>query len=578
MESPPPASTRPARWFRPAVLGLTLLFLAVGLYQLGDTRFFTSNWNPGGQGEVLLDTGAVQRVDRVYLLLQDHRQSQAEVFCGSPGDWLPRGNFSRSGMYHSWESFSTGCTTRLVRLLFRDSPGTLGEAALYAEGRQVPIRRVEGPNGTLPGYERLADEQSLLPSPPIYLQGSYFDEIYFMRTAEEHLRLEEPFEWTHPPMGKLVIAASILPLGSTPFAWRLPGVLLGALMIPLVARLARRMFQKEGEGGDVAGFFAAFLLTFDFMHFSQARLATGETAILFFVVLMFSFFWDYYEGPSKRGWKEAGMPLFLTLVFFGLGFTTKWVVFNGFLGLLALFGLMKLRELRALRQTPADQRRESFYWMVRYPVAVALAGLAAAGGIYIVSYLPYYLAGHGLQDMVNLQFSMYGFHALLTATHPFGSPWWSWPLMTTPLWAYGGELDGLVSRIVSMGNPALWWGSLIPLAILGVLAVKKSPTGGRGDPRAQFIIVPYLAQWLLFAPIPRVTFIYHYMPNLLFLVLASAWGLQRLWDLDRRARVLVLAHLAANAALFLLFYPILSGAPTTPGYRDMLKWFPSWSF
>ena len=31
---------------------------------------------------------------------------------------------------------------------------------------------------------------------------------------------------------------------------------------------------------------------------------------------------------------------------------------------------------------------------------------------------------------------MYKYHANLNATHSFGSPWWSWPIMVRPIWYY----------------------------------------------------------------------------------------------------------------------------------------------
>src|SRR5438105_2798603 len=40
-----------------------------------------------------------------------------------------------------------------------------------------------------------------------------FDEVYHARTAQEYLRGLEPYEWTHPPLGKLLIAIGVWMFG-----------------------------------------------------------------------------------------------------------------------------------------------------------------------------------------------------------------------------------------------------------------------------------------------------------------------------------------------------------------------------
>ena len=41
----------------------------------------------------------------------------------------------------------------------------------------------------------------------------YFDEIYYPRSAVEYLLWRPQYEWTHPPLTKLLIALSILLFG-----------------------------------------------------------------------------------------------------------------------------------------------------------------------------------------------------------------------------------------------------------------------------------------------------------------------------------------------------------------------------
>jgi len=530
------------RW-RGEVLALALLTLAfflVALWRLGSLRVPTSNWTPGrGEQALYLDLGSPHPVDRLYFLIQGPQEVKLQVFCGRPGEWEPRGNFSASGHWRSWRMLVLNCRSRYVRLAFRDTEAALGEVALFHRGRRLPILGVVG-EGASPGFMALVDEQGLLSHPPDYRLGTYFDEIYFVRTAEEHLHLQEPFEWSHPPLGKLIIALGILYLGANPFAWRLPGVILATLMIPLVYHLARRMF-----GTARAGLMAATLLAFDFMHFTEARLGTAEISILFFVILTFFFFQRYYQ-PGGEGPRERARNLFLSLLFFGLGFATKWVTATALAGLLILLGGLKLRERRIT------------WW----EAGAFLGGLAAAGAVYLLSYIPYLLAGHDLVDLLQLQRSMFLYHAQLKASHPFASPWWSWPFLLKPLWMANSQLDGRAAMIFTMGNPALWLLGPLLILLTALLFLR------RRDRLPAFIFVPFLTQWFSFIPIRRVLFIYHFFPNVLFMVLAATLWLEILWG---RRRWVALGYLALNGLLFLGFYPVLSGYPISPEYWSDLK-------
>ena len=159
------------------------------------------------------------------------------------------------------------------------------------------------------------------------MQNTYFDEIYFVRTAQQYLHLQLPYEWTHPPLGKLIQASGILVFGFNPFGWRIMGVIFATLMIPLIYLLGKKMF-----GTWIGGFTAAFLLTFDFMHFTMARMGTADTYVVFFSLASQLFFLIYLKNVLDKGWKTSIVPLFLAVTFAALGFSTKWLVLFGFLG------------------------------------------------------------------------------------------------------------------------------------------------------------------------------------------------------------------------------------------------------
>lgn len=111
----------------------------------------------------------------------------------------------------------------------------------------------------------------------------YFDEIYYPRSGIEYLKgvrintdWEYPFEWTHPPLTKLLIALSIwmfggVAHGDSGWGWRFLNVVCGTLMVPLCYLFAKRLMAST-----LFASIAAFMLTFDGFRFVQSRISTPE--------------------------------------------------------------------------------------------------------------------------------------------------------------------------------------------------------------------------------------------------------------------------------------------------------------
>jgi dolichyl-phosphate-mannose--protein O-mannosyl transferase len=111
----------------------------------------------------------------------------------------------------------------------------------------------------------------------------------------------------------------------------------------------------------------------------------------------------------------------------------------------------------------------------------------------------------------------------------------------------------------------VWWGGLIALGICAYRFVKT------GDRRLAFLILAYLAQFLPWAFVSRIVFIYHYFPCVPFLALLLACAFEKI----RRRWALVM--MAVTALLFAVFFPILTGLPVDAGIaRAVLRWLPRW--
>ena len=549
-----------------SITALTILFLLFASINMGSVFMPFSCWQPSSTGEeeiqVVFDFGSVQQVKEIYIFLADAKRAKFDLYGSTqPDNWEILYSYDNDPAKDvhccKWDNrIKLGNkSTRFLKFVFgEETEGKIGEILVISGvNKKIEPVRVSGENAT-----RLVDEQEMIKLPITQKNGAYFDEMYFVRTAKEHLHLEEPYEWTHPPLGKLIIAGGILCFGMNPFGWRILGVLAAAAMIPIIFLFGKRMFKSA-----TAGFFAAFLMTFDFMHFSLARLATGEIYILLFSLLMFYFAFDYF---SKREEGEGGKKsLFISTIFFGLCFAVKWTAVFGLVAILILLLISNLRN----RKPIFDDYK------------IILAGLFVSAAIYIATYIPYMLSGqgHGLVDIFKLQLHMFGYHAGMGASHPFSSPWWSWQLMLTPVWLYSNTLDGtaMVSTIVLMGNPVIWWCSIPALLFIAARLVADKIRKRGYSFVALFILVPFLLQWIPYMLITRILFIYHFVPEVPFMIFALTYWTPFL-EKKNIIKYMITVFLILTALLFFLFYPVISGYPVAYEYKEGLRWLSGWIF
>lgn len=440
----------------------------------------------------------------------------------------------------------------------------LGELALLdAQGKRIAVREITGPATAA----ALRDEADTVPAASTYFNSSYFDEIYHARTAYEHLRGVYPYEVSHPPLGKELLALGIALFGMTPFGWRCMGALFGVAMLPLMWDLLRRMFRD-----DRVALCGAALLACDFMHLTQTRIATIDSFATFFILLMYLFLYRYFTQGRLRHLAACGIA-------FGVGAATKWTCLYAGAGLGVLWALhWVFQGVQAHRD--GDGRRYVRRLISNIGFCLVFFVLVP-GMIYYASYYPYGAARglHGAGMYFTREYAaivlenqrfMFTYHAGLVATHPYASRWWQWLLDLRPILYYLSYGDGTVSTIGAFVNPLLCWGGLLALPVLAYRAV-------RHDRTALFLLVGYLAQVLPWVFISRLTFEYHYFAATLFLVLALGYVFDRLRQ--RGYLGIVYAFTAANGALFALFYPVLTGVTVSRSYAwNVLKWLPDWPF
>ena len=466
-----------------------------------------------------------------------------------------------------------GQPVRFLRLV-AGSQLWLGELALYDdEGRLIGTDRMIIPDGCA----KLFDEQDKIPETYTYMNGTYFDEIYHARTAYEHIQNVYPYEVSHPPLGKVLMGIGIRIFGMVPFGWRFMGTLCGVLMLP-----AMYLFLKKMLGGTLVPACGTVIMGSDFLHFVQTRIATIDSYVVLFILLMYGFFWCYWCAPRerRRDWLPA---LALSGVCFGLGAASKWTGVYAGGGLAVLWLIDRVRRLRAGFRTGQTREAlresaENILWCILFFVLIPAA-------IYYLSYW-YYGTAKGMQgpgmlftkDYLKLvlenQKFMYTYHVGVSATHPYSSVWWQWVLDIRPILYYLEYLpDGYETSIGAWMNPLLSWGGLLALVCM------VYETAAKRDRAALFLLIAYLAQLLPWLFVKRVVFEYHYFPSSVFLVPALGHVFRTMERRERESRGLILSFAAVSVVLFAAFYPALTGV-AVPRWYDLkfLKWLPTWPF
>ena len=412
--------------------------------------------------------------------------------------------------------------------------------------------------GAVSSASELCDEQSLCPDRQTYMNSTYFDEIYHARTAWENLNGVYPYEITHPPLGKIIISIGITLFGMTPFGWRFSGTLFGVLMLPVIYIFAKRLF-----GGKAVPAACTLVLASDFMHFVQTRIATIDTYAVFFILLMYLFMYGFITTGSRR-------ELALSGIFFGIGAASKWTCIYAGAGLAVIWLIYVIREAKAQRLDMRGFWKLCGFCVIFFVLIPCL--------IYYFAYIPYGTArgispfsAEYLRMVLDNQSYMFNYHSGIVAEHPYSSRWYQWVLDIRPILYYLEYFDdGTHSSFGAFLNPALCWGGLLSLFVLIYTAIF------RRDRCAGFILLGYLAQLIPWLFVTRITFEYHYFPCSVFLVLSLGYCFNLMRHNLRHWKWYVSGFVTLCIALFVMFYPALSGKPVAA--TGLLSWLPTWPF
>ena len=299
------------------------------------------------------------------------------------------------------------------------------------------------------------------------------------------------------------------------------------------------------------------------MHLVQTRIATIDTYAVFFILLMYLFMYVFITTGSRR-------ELALSGIFFGIGAASKWTCIYAGAGLAVIWLIYVIREAKAQRLDMKGFWKLCGFCVIFFVLIPCL--------IYYFAYIPYGTArsispfsAEYLRMVLDNQSYMFNYHSGIVAEHPYSSRWYQWVLDIRPILYYLEYFDdGTHSSFGAFLNPALCWGGLLSLFVLIYTAIF------RRDRCAGFILLGYLAQLIPWMFVTRITFEYHYFPCSVFLVLSLGYCFNLMRHNLRHWKWYVSGFVTLSIALFVMFYPALSGKPVAA--TGLLSWLPTWPF
>ena len=391
-----------------------------------------------------------------------------------------------------------------------------------------------------------------------------FDEVHFGKFISGYYTHEYYFD-IHPPLGKLMIAGFAKIFSFKPefsfaqigdkfpdnkyLALRFLPSLAGALLPAIIFLLALQLkFTPR------AAFVAGLLISIENALIVQTHyiLMDGFLLLLGFLSLLF-----YFKSRTEI---LDTKYLILASVFGGLAISIKWT------GLTFLALPFFIEVFRVLRQ-------KNFRQLSKLPVYFLIIPLIIYFSVFTVHFS--LLTKHGTGDafmstdfhnenvfnkFTELNIQMYQSNQRLTATHPYGSQWYSWPFMNRPIFYWISEN----SRIYLLGNPIIWWSSTVAV-IMSLLYVARHRI-------IKILLAGYFLNLLPFIGIKRVMFLYHYLTAFVFAILILVYLIEK----QKESKKIFIGLAIASLIAFVYFAPLTYGLSLSHSSYESRVWLQSW--
>ena len=375
-----------------------------------------------------------------------------------------------------------------------------------------------------------------------------FDEAYYVNAARILLGLPvavgdhyagspvglDP-NMEHPPLGKLIIAGSMLIFGDNGFGWRIPSLIAGMASLGTLYLIVR----SAGESAWLAVLAVAFF-ALDNLSLVHSRIGTLDMLVLAPILL------GAWLALRER-WALAGVAI-------GIGFLIKLTALYGLLAVLIVLGLTVLGVWRERHRISLAELRPVVSLVLAFSV-VAAGGLALLDARFTTFSSPIDHVRHMVQYGTALR-SPIEHAGICTAAD---SAPWQWPfneckityLRVDVTVRSGDQIVAQYPKVDFVGalNPLL--ASTIPFAILFTLWAAWRTRSRLATWSIAWAAANYLPYVLLAIFSQRITYIYYFLPVVPAVAVAVAILLLR----SGLPRFVLWGFIAAYAVGFAAYFP-----------------------
>jgi dolichyl-phosphate-mannose--protein O-mannosyl transferase len=425
-----------------------------------------------------------------------------------------------------------------------------------------------------------------------YPASPVFDEAHFATYAADYT-LHKAFFDIHPALGKLLYAGVLwisgahpaqnqflvdtydpatkrinesmngLPYGDFPYVLlRIFSALAGILLVIIFY-----LFLRTIGVGNIGALLGTFFLALDNAFIVQTRLILLDGFLWVFALSALIFYFKKPQRPVIAGilW-GLSLAVKLSAVVFIAPILIYCILKREKKGLVSFIvaGLIVLTFIIAINPLFSSVNDQLAVLNSTFGFTIKLSAQSAAGavallknytGIILVGALEglgNYVGGGGLQGTI-------------------ASPWYLWPIKQIPMPYFIGSpgITLFPNSIILDGNPIVWYASTLAIIFGLVLCYRYTKDYLRGaEDKKPFLILlgGYVLTMLPFIFIVhRDTFLYHYLPSLLFAIGLLAWSVAHWLTLDdfdtlTKKQAFLLIGICA-----LVFVGFLSAAPGTYG-------------
>lgn len=423
-----------------------------------------------------------------------------------------------------------------------------------------------------------------------------FDEVGYGQLALSHLKHEFLFD-IHPPLGKLLLwttawianldpsfsfATIGLPFPDSSYLVlrllpRLAGTLLPVLIYAVAIELGMTRWTALVVG---------LLVAIDNALIVISRFALPDVFLLLFG---YAALWSYLRAERLNSWAWLTAGAFAA----GCAFSVKWtgLAFLGIIGASQLLKFLSDNSVPSLGRLLILCVIPIVVYFGTFVAEFALSDHSGGGDPFMSPAFQATLSGNPYAEtegqtklglfgkFLELNSAMYEQATVDYPDYPYFSKWYSWPLMMRSVYYWSDE-DGptRAAHIYFLGNPVIWWASTygivfllinFPPKIPALISLATPPPAGRPE---LTIIFGYLANMLPFIGVPRGMLLYHYLPSLIFAILALGLLLDRVEQ--KRAVGCILLIVAACG--FVYFAPLTYGLHMARSSFDRMFWLDGW--